>query len=47
MELLIERIRAIQEKLPEHPLSPEEEAFTAAAQEYRQNNLYHRRPFGR
>ena len=47
VELLIERIRAIQEKLPEHPLSPEEEAFTAAAQEYRQNNLYHRRPFGR
>ena len=47
VELLIERIRAIQEKLPEHPLSPEEEAFTAAAQEYRQNNFYHRRPFGR
>ncbi len=48
VQLLIERIRAIQEKLPEHPLSPEEEAFTAAAQEYRQNNFnHHRRPFGR
>ena len=48
VRLLIERIRSIQEKLPEHPLSPEEEAFNAAAQEYRQNNYYqHRRPFGR
>lgn len=48
VQLLIERVRAIQEKLPEHPLSPEEEAFTAAAQEYRQNSFsYRRRPFGR
>ena len=48
VQLLIERIRAIQETLPDHPLSPEEEAFTAAAQEYRQNSFrYHRRPFGR
>ena len=48
VQLLIERIRAIQEKLPEHPLSPEEEAFTAAAQEYRMvNGFYRRRPFGR
>ena len=48
VQLLIERIRAIQQTLPEHPLSPEEEAFTAAAQEYRSNNFYyHRRPFGR
>lgn len=50
VQLLIERIRAIQEKLPEHPLSPEEEAFTAAAQEYRQNGMnhhYYGRPFGR
>ena len=48
VRLLIERIQTIQKKLPEHPLSPEEEAFTTAAQEYRQNNLaYRRRSFGR
>ena len=48
VQLLIERIRAIQEKLPEHPLlSPEEEAFNNAAREYRMNNGFYRRPFGR
>ncbi len=34
LELLIERIQAIQEEIPEHAVSEEELAFTAAAEEY-------------
>ena len=34
LELLIERIQAIQEEIPEHAISEEEAAFTSAAEEY-------------
>lgn len=33
LELLIERIQAIQEEIPEHAISEEEQAFTSAAEE--------------
>ena len=38
VDLLIERINKIQEEIPKHEMSPEEEAFTDDAVEYMQNN---------
>ena len=34
LELLIERIQAIQAEIPAHPINEEETAFTEAAEEY-------------
>lgn len=48
VELLIERVQAIQAKIPEHPLSEEEAAFIRAAEEQHRDFGYYRgRPFGR
>ena len=37
LELLIERIEKIQEEIPDHDVNPNEEAFTEAAEQYRQS----------
>lgn len=41
VELLIERIQKIQEEIPKHHTSPEEEAFDEAAEEYSELNTPH------
>ena len=44
LELLIERIRKIQDELPEHTENENERAFTEAAEEYyREQNIPQRR----
>ena len=43
VELLIERINKIQEELPKHEISPEEEAFTEDAIEYNNMNYQNHR----
>jgi len=47
LELLIERIQKIQEEIPEHDTNPNEQAFTEAAEQYRQNFSIIRRNAGR
>lgn len=47
LELLIERIEKIQEEIPEHPVNKNEQAFTEAAESYRDNMGYYRKTTGR
>lgn len=46
VELLIERIAKIQEEIPEHEVDPNEQAFTEAAEQYRQTHVPVRRQAG-
>ena len=47
LELLIERIEKIQDEIPEHEINPDEQAFTEAAEIYRQNTSIPKRGLGR
>ena len=47
LDMLIERINRIQDEIPDHEIDPNEQAFTEAAEQYRQISGPFRRGFGR